>query len=88
MTPREQVLAELDRQCRKAEQSPHFDEWYKNEPVRKGPLTPNLSKALGWSPARVRRHLDAEVAAGRVLRHKSYAGCMVRWWINTTPPES
>lgn len=81
MTPRQQVLAELDRQCRKVESFPYFDEHARKRPVEWGPLTPNIAKALGWTYARVRRHLDAEVAAGRVQRHMPHQST-VRWWIN------
>jgi hypothetical protein len=82
MTPRQQILAELDRQCRAAEVSKFFKDWKPTRPVEWGPLTTNIAKALGWTCARVRRHLDAEVAAGRVQRHMPYQST-VRWWINT-----
>lgn len=80
MTPRQQVLAELDRQCRITEASKFFTDWKPTRPVIWGPVTSSIAKALGWTCARVRSHLNAEVTAGRVQRHMPYQSA-VRWWL-------
>jgi hypothetical protein len=85
MTSRQQVLAELDRQCRQAENSHIFRSIKPTRPVEWGPLTSNIAATLGWTYARVRNHLNAEVTAGRVQRHMPYQSAM-RWWINAKTP--
>jgi hypothetical protein len=85
---REKVLAALEQACREEAASVWktdlVDEAHTDEgcaPLGAGTTRIiELSEPQGSHPRTTRRVLDAEVAAGRVLRHKADGRGLIRWW--------
>lgn len=87
---RAKVLAALEQAAREQANSPHSfirgsnDKWCRSDAqaVRYGPLTPFISSFIDGhiTGAQLRRVLNAEVEAGRVLRDQGRTGGMIRFW--------
>lgn len=80
---REKVLEALEKACREefASEYSSIRRYAKTDDnaVRNGAWAPRVAFIAGLTAAQVRRVLNVEARAGRVLRHEPYPTA-VRWW--------